>query len=200
MGELSVEIQAALLRTLENGIYRRVGEKKERKANIRLLLATNRNLAKEVERGHFNEAFYHRINVFNIDVPTLAERKDDLPLLVDFFLARLSPSPTPYRITDEAMSAIFNYDWPGNVRELRNVIERSIILAENSLITGSCLPKELLSFTDDTMELSTLQAVEKKHILHTLNLCNGNRQKTARLLGISRKTLYRKLSEYNDSQ
>ncbi len=196
VGELSPKIQASLLRVLENGSYRRIGEKKERKANIRLLLATNRNLAEEVESGHFNEAFYHRINVFNIDLPPLAKRKEDLPLLVDFFLAKLSPGHTPYRITDEAMSSIFSYDWPGNIRELRNVIERSIILAENSLITTRCLPKELFSFDDDALECASLQAVEKRHILQILGLCNGNRQKASELLGISRKTLYRRLNEY----
>ncbi len=200
VGELSLEIQAALLRVLENGAYRRIGEKKERKANIRLLLATNRNLAREVECGNFNEAFYHRINVFNIDVPPLAKRKDDLPMLVDFFLTRLSPSHTPYRITDEAMSCIFNYDWPGNVRELRNVIERSIILAENNLITRGCLPKELSSSGENLTKPVSLQAVEKRHIMQILKLCHGNRQKAAKLLGISRKTLYRRLSEYHNTE
>ncbi len=196
VGELSPRIQASLLRVLENGSYRRIGEKKERKANIRLLLATNRNLAEEVNTGRFNEAFYHRINVFNIDLPPLAKRKEDLPLLVDFFLARLSPGHTPYRITDEAMSSIFSYDWPGNIRELRNVIERSIILAENNIITIRCLPKELSSLENNAPECTSLQAVEKRHILQILALCNGNRQKASELLGISRKTLYRRLNEY----
>ncbi len=200
VGELSPRIQASLLRVLENGSYRRVGEKKERKANIRLLLATNHNLAEEVEAGRFNEAFYHRINVFNIDLPPLAHRKEDLPLLVDFFLAKLSPGHKPYRITDETMSCLFDYSWPGNIRELRNVIERSIILAENNLITKRCLPKEISSFSNDTVEFTTLRAAEKRHILQILRFCNGNRQKTAELLGISRKTLYRRLNTYENSE
>ncbi len=197
VGELPAKIQASLLRVLENGSYRRVGEKKERKVNIRLLLATNRNLAEEVHAGRFNEAFYHRVNVFNIDLPPLAQRKEDLPLLVDFFLAKLSPGRMPYRITDETMACLFDYSWPGNVRELRNVIERSIILAENDLITKRCLPRELASMADDTGDCTTLYGVEKKHILHILARCNGNRKKAAELLGISRKTLYRRLREYH---
>ena len=199
VGDLSLEIQASLLRVLEDGSYRRVGEKQERRVNIRLLFATNRNLAKAVEEGRFNEAFYHRINVFNIEVPPLAERKEDLTLLVEYFLTRLSPRGQHYTITSEAMSDIFRYSWPGNVRELRNVLERSIILAENNLITESCLPRELVSNPSSGNKLS-LAAVEREHILKMLDFCGGNRQQTADILGIGRKTLYRKLSGYDVSK
>lgn len=196
IGELPMGVQASLLRALETQTYRRVGEKEERKVNIRFLFATNRNLTEEVEHGRFNEAFYHRINAFTIKIPPLNERKEDLPLLVDYFLTRLSPDHTTYRIVDGAMECLMKYNWPGNVRELRNVIERSIILAENNLITERCLPRELLSPADHSQPALTLESVEKNHILKILNFYDGNRQKTADTLGISRKTLYRKLGKY----
>jgi len=196
IGELPLGVQASLLRILETQTYRRVGEKEERKVNIRFLFATNRNLAVEVEQGRFNEAFFHRINAFNIEIPSVSERKEDLPLLVNFFLMRLSPDNTSYRIVDSAMDCILRYNWPGNVRELRNVIERSIILAENNIITERCLPRELVSISEDNQVALTLESVERNHIMKMLQFFNDNRQKTAETLGISRKTLYRKLAQY----
>jgi two-component system NtrC family response regulator len=197
IGELPLEVQASLLRVLETQTFRRIGEKEERKVNIRFLFATNRNLAEEVEQGHFNEAFFHRINAFNIHIPPLRERKEDIPLLVNYFLTRLSPDNTSYRIVDRTMDCILRYAWPGNVRELRNVIERSIILAENNIITERCLPHELVTASEEGQARLTLESVEKNHILKILNFFDGNRQKTAEILGVSRKTLYRKLAQYN---
>ena len=196
IGELPLEVQASLLRVLETQTFRRVGEKEERKVNIRFLFATNRNLAEEVEQGRFNEAFFHRINAFTLHIPALRERKEDLPLLVNYFLTRLSPDHTSYRIVDRAMECLFRYAWPGNVRELRNVIERSIILAENNIITERCLPRELVSASEEGQADLTLQSIEKNHILKILGFFDGNRQKTAEILGVSRKTLYRKLAQY----
>ncbi len=197
IGELPMGVQASLLRVLETQTFRRVGEKKERKVNVRFLFATNRNLAEEVEQGRFNEAFFHRINAFNIEISSVRERKEDLPLLVNFFLTRLSPDMSSYRIVDSAMDCLLRYNWPGNVRELRNVIERSIILAENNIITERCLPRELVSAAEDNQAALTLDSVEKNHILKILNFFDGNRQRTSETLGISRKTLYRKLARYN---
>ena len=198
IGELPLEVQASLLRVLETGTYRRVGEKEERTVNIRFLFATNRHLAEEVERGQFNEAFFHRINAFTIQIPCLKERKEDLPLLVDYFLTTLSPDGSGgYRIVDNAMACILRYHWPGNIRELRNVIERSIILAENGIITERCLPRELVESAENGAGAAlSLASVERQHILKMLEFHGGNRQQTADTLGISRKTLYRKLTEY----
>ena len=196
IGELPLEVQASLLRVLETGSYRRVGEKEERTVNIRFLFATNRHLAAEVEAGRFNEAFFHRINAFSIEIPSLKQRKEDLPLLVDYFLTSLSPDGTSYRIVERAMACILRYNWPGNIRELRNVIERSIILAENGIITERCLPRELVESSETSGTALTLESVERQHILKMLDFHGGNRQKTADTLGISRKTLYRKLTEY----
>ena len=198
IGELPLEVQASLLRVLETGTYRRVGEKEERTVTIRFLFATNRHLAEEVERGQFNEAFFHRINAFSIQIPSLKERKEDLPLLVDYFLTTLSPDGSGgYRIVDNAMACILRYHWPGNIRELRNVIERSIILAENGIITERCLPRELVESAENGAGAAlSLASVERQHILKMLEFHGGNRQQTADTLGISRKTLYRKLTEY----
>jgi two-component system NtrC family response regulator len=196
IGELPLEVQASLLRVLETGTYRRVGEKEERKVNIRFVFATNRHLAEEVEKERFNEAFFHRINAFSIHIPSLKDRKEDLPLLVDYFLTTLSPDNTSYRIVERAMACILKYNWPGNIRELRNVIERSIILAENGIITERCLPRELVESSESNSAALTLESVEREHILKMLDFYGGNRQKTADTLGIARKTLYRKLTQY----
>ena len=198
IGELPLEVQATLLRALETQTYRRVGEKEERKVNIRFVFATNRNLAEGVEQGLFNEALFHRINAFTIHVPPLCERKEDIPLLVDYFLLRLSPDHRQnYRFVDSAMDCLLRYSWPGNVRELRNVLERSMILAENGLITEECLPHELVVLAESEENDLTLQAMEHKHILRILALHDGNKQKAAETLGVSRKTLYRKLLQYS---
>ncbi|MBM9615386.1 sigma-54-dependent Fis family transcriptional regulator [Desulfobulbus rhabdoformis] len=196
IGDLPLEVQASLLRVLETGSYRRVGEKEERKVNIRFLFATNRHLAEEVDKDRFNEALFHRINAFSIQIPSLKDRKEDLPLLVDYFLTTLSPDNTNYRIVEQAMACILKYNWPGNIRELRNVIERSIILAENGIITERCLPRELVESSASNGAALTLDSVEREHILKMLDFYGGNRQKTADTLGISRKTLYRKLTQY----
>jgi two-component system NtrC family response regulator len=197
IGDLALGVQASLLRVLETQTFRRIGEKEERKVNIRFLFATNRNLAEEVEKGNFNEALFHRINAFNIHIPSLKERKEDIPLLVDYFLTTLSPDRISYRVVDRAMDCIMRYSWPGNIRELRNVMERSIILAENATITERCLPRELLTASEDQQAPLTLESVERAYILRMLNFYGGNRQKTAETLGISRKTLYRKLTQYS---
>ncbi len=197
IGDLPMGVQASLLRALETQTYRRVGEKEERRVNIRFVFATNKNLAKEVEQGQFNEAFYHRINGFNIEMPSISERREDLPLLVDYFLTSLSPDKAPCRIVQKAMDCLMHYSWPGNVRELRNVIERSIILAENDIITERCLPNEIVHSADNSDACLTLEAIEKQHIIKMFDFFEGNRQKTADTLGISRKTLYRKLSRYS---
>ncbi|EKO38587.1 MAG: sigma-54 interacting regulator, partial [Solidesulfovibrio magneticus str. Maddingley MBC34] len=196
IGELPLEVQASLLRTLENKTYRRVGDKDERTADIRLIFATNRNLAKEVEAGRFHEALYHRINVFNIELPPLRERKEDIPLLVEYFLGRIEGGGA-YRVSDKAMGCLINYHWPGNIRELRNVIERGVILSEAGVITENALPRELSVKAEGESDFLSLEAVEREHIAKVLACFGNNRTLAATALGISRKTLYRKIREYN---
>ena len=196
IGELPLEVQGSLLRVIESKTYRRVGEKDERHTDLRLIFATNRNLQTEVEAGRFHEALLHRINVFNIHIPTLAERKEDIPLLVEYFLNRLRSGNTACTVTEGAMRCLLGYSWPGNVRELRNVIERGIILAENGLITEHALPRELLDKGSDVQGVLSLEAMERMHIERVLQFHGGNRSLASSSLGISRKTLYRKIIEY----
>ncbi len=196
IGELPLEVQASLLRVLETGAFRRIGEKEERQVSIRFLFATNRRLQEEVEAGRFNEALFHRINAFNIHIPPLRERKEDIPLLVDYFLTTLAADHVRYRVVTSAMDCMLRYNWPGNIRELRNVVERSMILAENGIISERCLPQELLGPAGNEGAGLALASVERQHILKLLKAHGGNRQKTAEALGISRKTLYRKLRHY----
>ncbi len=199
IGELPLEVQGSLLRVIESKSYRRVGEKDERQTDIRLLFATNRNLSTEVEAGRFHEALFHRINVFNIHIPTLAERKEDVPLLVEYFLNRLPQGGQPKcTVTESAMRCLLNYHWPGTVRELRNVIERGMILAENGLITEHALPRELLldKPAGEGQGVLSLETMERMHIERALHFHNNNRSLAAQALGISRKTLYRKITEY----
>ncbi len=200
IGELPLEVQASLLRVLEARTYRRVGEKDERRVDIRFLFATNRNLTEEVEAGRFHEALFHRINVFNITLPGLDERKEDIPLLVDHFLSRLGQQMGhgACTVSERAMKCLLAYSWPGNVRELRNVLERSIILSEKGVITRSSLPKELSDQTEEQCQenVLSLQHMERRYIGRALEFFNGNRQQAARALGIGRKTLYRKIQKY----
>ncbi|MGE4422134.1 MAG: sigma-54-dependent transcriptional regulator [Pseudodesulfovibrio sp.] len=201
VGELPLEVQASLLRVFESQRYRRVGDREERGVDVRFLFATNRDLAREVEAGRFHEALYHRLNVFSIDIPPLRERKEDIPLLVAHFLENLYPDRPPYRLSKRAGQSMIAYDWPGNVRELRNVIERGIILAENDLITTKCLPSDIarsLEECENCAPLPTLEQQEKRYILRVMEHVNQNRTQAARILGIGRKTLYRKLLAFEE--
>lgn len=200
IGELSNEVQSALLRVLENQTYRRVGDKEERRVDLRFIFATNRDLLKEVKIGRFSQALYHRINVFDIKISPLRERKEDIPALVEYFLGRLSSGSTYCRISQKAMQCILAYEWPGNIRELQNVIERGIILAEKGLITEQTLPRELVDASKDSASdtpFLTLSEMEKVHILRVLRYVKGSRSKAAEILGIGRKTLYRKLKSFD---
>lgn len=200
IGELFPDVQGALLRVLENQTFRKVGAKTEQKVDVRFVCATNRDLAQEVAAGRFHEALFHRINVFQLYLPPLCDRKEDIPLLVEYFLSLFNPEGK-VQVADRVMTCLQNYHWPGNVRELRNVIERSLILAERDCITECDLPAEISALAEmenqsvDTDDLC-LQEVEKRHILKVLKLCNGHRGQAANRLGITRKTLYRKLQKF----
>ncbi|MEJ5299464.1 MAG: sigma-54 dependent transcriptional regulator [Thermodesulforhabdaceae bacterium] len=200
VGELPFDVQGSLLRFLETQRYRRLGDTRERQADVRLIFATHRNLEKKVEEGSFSEALYHRINVFRIHVPPLRERASDIPLLTEHFLGKLSDNAgIKYKISEEAMQCLMSYDWPGNVRELRNVIERASILAEGNLITPKVLPKEIQersALLSTFVEGLKLKDLEIGFILTVVQKYNGNKSKAAKELGITRKTLYRKLKAY----
>lgn len=202
IGEMSLELQSKLLRVLESGEFIRVGDTKPTKVNVRILAATHRNLLKEIELGHFREDLFYRISTFQIHLPPLRERVADIEAISNHFIS-ISSTKINKRIksvSKEYYEALKQHQWKGNIRELKNVIERSVILCENDL-TVEHLPVEIQIVEDTERKKTSLSAfelasAEKIHIQKVLNYTNGNKTKTAELLGIALTTLYRKISEY----
>jgi DNA-binding NtrC family response regulator len=195
VGEMPGSLQAKLLRVLEDGSMRRVGSIKERRVDVRLLAATNRNMADEIKAGRFREDLYYRINVMSLNLPTLRERKGDLPLLVKRFLG------PDWQIEPEAMQAIEGYDWPGNIRQLINAIDRAKILADDHMILLDDLPHEVTEGKSDVGETKLgdtddLSAIQRAHVVEILKRERGNKARTARALGLNRRSLYRLLEKY----
>lgn len=202
IGEMAIDLQAKLLRVLETGEFIRVGDSKPTKINVRIIAATNRDLQKEIAIGHFREDLFYRISVFQIHLPPLRERVTDIEPLTQYFLnsSAMLTNKKIKSIAPEYMEALKHHQWNGNIRELKNVIERSVILCDDEL-TLELLPAELQNFSNPSQKNKTLSAfelasAEKLHIQKVLNYTNGNKTKTAELLGIALTTLYRKMSEY----
>lgn len=203
IGEMHIELQAKLLRVLEAGEFIKVGDTKSTKVDVRIITATNRNLAEEVANGKFREDLFYRINVFTITLPALRDRKKDIPLLADHF-AKFFALKTNVRIdpiSQSFMEQLQVHGWKGNIRELKNVIERAVILSEHNELTLSSLPIEMQSQQPSSGGLSAfdLSSVEKLHIQRVLNHTKGNKTEAARLLNIGLTTLYRKIEEYHIS-
>lgn len=205
IGEMALDLQAKLLRVIETGEFLKVGETKPTKVNIRIIAATNRNLQKEIEEGHFREDLFYRLSVFCIKMPALRERVVDIELLANQFMEEFS-AKTGKKITSfspDFLLALKLHLWPGNTRELKNIIERSVILSTSNELTIETLPQELRENITQTtkrdMQFSAfeLSSAEKLHIQKVLNYTNGNKTETARLLNIALTTLYRKIEEYN---
>lgn len=201
IGEMPGALQAKLLRVLENGALRRVGSIQERKVDVRLLAATNRNLSDEIKAGRFREDLFYRINVMSLELPPLRERQGDVELLVDHFLG------DDWHIEDDALSALNRYPWPGNVRQLNNVLERAKILADDDVIRLKDLPKEVIMGASATPlaappilpaspATDDLNSFQKQKVLAVLKRESFNKAKAARALGISRRKLYRLLEKY----
>jgi len=198
VGEMSANIQVHLLRVLEEKEFTRVGGNEPTRVDVRVLSATNKDLRKTIGKQEFREDLYYRLNVVNIELPPLRERKEDVPLLAGHFLHKFAME-NQKEITGfspEAMELVLYYDWPGNVRELENAIERAVILAKDSIITIADLPQENLSPTYSTAPRKNLKEVEKGHIWKILRETGENYSEAARILGISRMTLYNKAKEY----
>jgi DNA-binding NtrC family response regulator len=207
IGELSPRLQVKLLRVLETHSFFRVGGVKQVKVDIRLVAATNKRLQQEVEENRFRQDLLYRINTVTVEIPPLRERRDDIPLLVDHFVQKAA-SKSPATVSAEAMELLCEYRWPGNVRELKNVVERALVLATNGQITVDCLPIEIYNKKKLTAPTPSserpaapgtakLADLEREQILATLDKVNWHRGKAASLLGITPKTLYRKLRSYN---
>jgi DNA-binding NtrC family response regulator len=196
IGEMSGSLQAKLLRVLEDGSMRRVGSLKERRVNVRLLAATNRDMGEEVRDGRFREDLYYRINVMSLHLPPLRERTGDLPLLVERFLGR------GWTIQPDALAAMERYSWPGNVRQLQNAIQRAKIMADDGVIRQSDLPPEVLASGSVVAPTPIASAreltarLEPADLLEALRRERGNKARAAKALGINRRSMYRLLEKY----
>jgi DNA-binding NtrC family response regulator len=199
IGELDLSVQAKLLRVLQEREVERLGSNRKFKVNFRLISSTNRDLKKEVETGRFREDLYYRINVIQIDVPPLRERREDIPLLASEFLKGFSLRINkPLTLSDEVMDVFIIHEWPGNVRQLKNIIERAVVLAKGDRITLHELPAEFLVQCQNAKNAGTvtpLKVLERQAINDALLLCSGNKSKAAKQLGISRKTFYKRLKD-----
>ncbi|MCH2147711.1 MAG: sigma-54 dependent transcriptional regulator [Phycisphaerales bacterium] len=204
IGDMPIAMQAKLLRVLETGDVVRLGQNSDRKVDVRFVSATNQNLQERCESGDFREDLYFRIKGAEIYVPPLRERREDIPMLIQFALGKYAADmdcPRP-PITDPAVMRLVSYDWPGNVRELLNVVQRMAVMAENNTIDITHVPDEVKATeSEETHEVGSLAGIgldrlEKEAIRQTLALTGGNREQTAKMLGIGERTLYRKLKEY----
>jgi len=201
IGEMSLELQAKLLRVLETGEYIKVGESKTNKTNVRIIAATHRYLENEIETGNFRQDLFYRLSVFQITLPPLRERVVDIEILAKQFVEVfcIKTKQNVKTLSVDFVEALKQHPWKGNIRELKNVIERCVILSNDSKLTVEDLPVELQNFSSkSSKQLSAfdLASAEKLHIQKVLNYTNGNKTETAKLLGIALTTLYRKLSEY----
>lgn len=198
IGEIDLNTQTALLRVLETKSVRRLGGDNEKKVDFRLVAATNRDLAAMVREKTFREDLYYRLKVIDINTPALKDHKEDIPLLVARFLKEYSRTygGAITGIESEALEELTNYSWPGNVRELRNVMERMVVLATGPKLTLADIPEELNKPIHLPSANTTLADTEKSQILAALANANGNKTAAAAQLGISRRTLHRKLNEW----
>ncbi len=209
IGETSPSTQVKLLRFLQDGEIRPVGGNKALYVDARIIAATNENLEKAVESGKFRKDLFYRINVIRIHLPPLRERREDIPLLVEYFLEKILEKLKKGKrvFSKESMRALVSYDWPGNIRELQNIIERAVTLSKNEIVNVDELPLpagEVASLISDPLEdqkrksfiVTTLAEQEKNAIIDALNKYGGNQTKVSQILGISTTTLWRKIKKY----
>ncbi|MDN3547695.1 sigma-54-dependent transcriptional regulator [Mucilaginibacter aquaedulcis] len=198
IGEMTLDLQAKLLRVLENGTFNKVGDSQTTKVKVRVLAATNRDLKKESETGHFRLDLYYRLSVFTIQLPPLRERRGDIPIIAKHFMKEfaLKINRKINGMDDLFLKIINEHSWKGNIRELKNVMERVIILSNSEILTADLLPLEFFKEEDDRTEAMDLETIERLHICKVLHHCKGNKTETANLLGIGIATLYRKIEHY----
>jgi two-component system response regulator AtoC len=204
VGDITLMVQPKLLRFVQTGEFRRVGGNKVLKSDVRIISATNKDLSQEVRSGRFREDLLYRLNVITIEIPPLQDRKEDIPLLVDWFLKNKLKTKTQVQINPKALEVLMKYDWPGNVRELENVIERAAILSSDNMIQPHdlSLPLRATMLSSALKEEDVLggpipmREVERLHIQGVLKNTGGSKSKTAKILGISLKTLYNKINQF----
>ncbi len=206
IGEMPISMQAKLLRVLQEKKIMRVGGTRQIDVDVRILAATNRDLLKEVNKNNFRQDLFYRINVVTIEIPPLRWRRDDIPLLIHYFLAKfVSPDQKVKSISSEALDILLAYDYPGNVRELENIIERSVAMSREQEIQPYHLPPEIEQndttilippLSEDVYPTKSLAEHEQKYILTVLSRTGGNKTSAAKILGIDRVSLWRKLKKY----
>jgi len=203
IGDMSPSIQAKLLRVIENRKFLKLGDTKETEVDVRFIFATNKDLVEEVKHGRFRKDLFFRINAFIIQLPSLREKKDDIPLLTKYFLGKFIKGGIKKRLSEKAMKLLIEYNWPGNVRELANVIERACLISTDRVeILAEDLPETIFTEKynknkDPSIKIEkfglSLAELEEEYIRNVLKSVGGNKSKAARILGISRRKLYKKL-------
>jgi DNA-binding NtrC family response regulator len=202
LGEMELPLQVKLLRFLQDHKIFRIGDAKPISVDVRVICATNKDLKKLIAEKKFREDLYYRVNVINLMLPPLRDRKSDLPVLAQYFIQKFAEKfgRGECRLSESALEELMVYDWPGNIRELQNVLERSVILADGPVIGSEHFPKDLNEPSIDIgtilLEQPTLDELEKRYILETLRATKGNKVLTCERLGISTTTLWRKLKQY----
>lgn len=212
IGEMPFEMQVKLLRVIEEGVITRVGSTRQIPINVRIIAATNKDLKREIRHHNFREDLFYRLNVIPIHIPPLRDRRDDIPLLVDYYMNKISKklNKKKVKITEKQMDKLFQYNWPGNIRELENVIELFINIehVDESVIELESLSKERKKDDDHTyqneayhdedfMSNMNLENLEKRHIENVIRKFKGNVTLASKAMGIGRNTLYRKIKKYN---
>jgi DNA-binding NtrC family response regulator len=202
IGEVSAAVQVKLLRFLQERTFERVGGNETLKVDVRVIAATNRDLAAEIKKGTFREDLFYRLNVVTIDLPPLRERRGDIPALASFFLRRYAAEngKNITTLSDDALETLLDYRWPGNVRELENVVERAVVLCEGSVIESKHLPPSVIPSAErdgpPPIPGTTIADLERYAILKTLEACGGSTSKAATVLGVSPRKIQYKLHEY----
>jgi transcriptional regulator with PAS, ATPase and Fis domain len=203
IGTLPVELQGKLLRVLQDGEYLKVGTDHRQKSNVRFIAATNENLEKLMARNTFRKDLYYRIRGGWLHLPPLREKKADIPILINRFLKDYDGAKTPGTIHEDALEALMEYDYPGNIRELKSIIQSAVNLCRGKSLTLKCLPKNVIKKKPNAdppslkhQSLLPLADIEKEHIIGVYRATNGNKSKSARILGIGLNTLRRKLQHY----
>lgn len=210
LGELPLDAQVKLLRVLEEKKITRVGGLKPIKVDVRIISATNNNLEEKIRQGAFRLDLFYRLNIFNVIIPPLRERKEDIPVLVEYFIKKFNDEMNLKisNLSKQALEQLINYEWPGNIRDLQNAVQSAMILARDGVITSEHLPMRVKGYNTNDVSKAEMHAsldenlkhinsrIEKQLILEALTKCNYNRTETAELLKISRKTLFNKMKQY----
>ncbi|UCG90836.1 MAG: sigma-54-dependent Fis family transcriptional regulator [candidate division WOR-3 bacterium] len=202
IGDISPKTQVDLLRFIQEREFQRIGGKTAIKVDVRIIAATHKNIEEMIAKGEFRDDLYYRLNVITIEIPSLRERKEDIPIFAEHFLEKFSldTGKTVDNISDEVMKILIGYNWPGNVRQLENAIEHALVVSQEPEIKVQDLPQYLITQEDIRDEIKPTQSMsdmERRHIAHVLKAHGWNITKTAQVLGINRITLYKKIKKYN---